>query len=159
MDARTRLLLGRAEIAGRQQQPPPQQAITPTTCCEPCREQNFCREDANCCLECHFSYEEQLAFLYIPEEGRQILREQHAWLIANGFPHEELEAHAQYEMECVRPYCPPEIVAQIEADHVEYKNGHLHSRDARSAPTTPMPMEPLAVSCPLLHQRGPTRRR
>ena len=101
-----------------------------TTCCGQCRDRDFCRDDANCCLECHFHYEEILAFPFIPAEGQQILREQHRWLAANGFPPDVVEVHAQYEMEWFRPFCPPEIIMQLDEDHAEYGEGRLQSRDA-----------------------------
>ncbi len=154
MDARTRLMLGRT--IG---QPAPAYAMAAapapagplTTCCGPCQDLGFCRDDANCCLECHFGYEEQLAFPYLPEEGRRILHDQHRWLMANGFPHEELEAHAEYEMLWFRASgCPPEIIAQIEHDHAEYGEGRLHSREIGVfAPEPPTIIRPSLAPIPV----------
>ena len=100
-------------------------------CCGQCQEKlQSCSTDVACCLECHFAYEEKYAFPYLPPSGRHILRRQHKWLQSMGFPHDAVEEHAQYEMMWFRKYCPPEICDQIEADHVEYGEGGLESREA-----------------------------
>ncbi len=137
MDARTQLLLRRAisqHGSVETVQPTPQTAgpeAPATTCCGPCKDLDFCREDTNCCLECHFAYEEELAFPYLPPHVQAAIRQQHAWLIANNFPHEAVEAHAEFEMRWIRPNCPSEIVAQIDDDHDEYGEGNLFSRETR----------------------------
>ncbi len=68
--------------------------------------------------------------------------------MAHSFPRAEVEAHAEYEMQWFRASnCPPEIIAQVEVDHVEYNEGRLRSRDelASTYPTGPEP-----IACPLL---------
>ncbi len=157
MDARTQMMLAQGYGAPAQGYGAPAQGygapVAPkTTCCGPCKDKNFCRDDANCCLECHFHYEEVLAFPYIPPEAREILRQQHRWLVTNGFPHDVLEAHAEYEMQWFRPFCPPEIVAQIDADHAEYGEGRLHSRDFD--PTVVPAPAPLIYPAPVVGQQS-----
>lgn len=153
MDARTKLMLGRGRPTAARVRVPQTTAAPPspyaeacpvsakhTTCCGPCEDLGFCRDNANCCLECHFGYEEKLAFPYLPEEGRQILREQHAWLAAHGYPPDEVSVHAEYEMEWFRAYNVPQcVIEQIEADHAEHARGRLLSRDVDVANTVGAP--------------------
>lgn len=127
MDARTLLMLRQS---GRTATAPTATAAVPeTTCCTPCEDKGFCREDTNCCLECHFSYEVAKAFPYLPLTVQRELQEQHVWLAANDYPTEELEAHAEYEMQFFRRFCPPDVVAQIDADHREISRGQMPSSD------------------------------
>lgn len=97
-------------------------------CCEPCEDIGTCRTDANCCLECHFSYEEQIALPYLPAHLQRRLQGEHAHLMRNGFPSDAVQAHAEREMAWFRRYCPPEVVALVEHDHDLYEQGKLHTR-------------------------------
>lgn len=99
------------------------------TCCPPCEEKDLCTTTKNCCLECHFTYEEQNAMPHLPPELQQQLIAEHQWLVANNFPPEQMAIHSQQEMEWFRQYVPPAIVAQIDRDHHYYEHGQLPSRD------------------------------
>lgn len=74
----------------------------------------------SCCLGCHFDYEEKHAFPCLPEWARRLLYIEHENLRARGFPWAEVEAHAEREMGLFRLYCPPDVVAFIDADHVHF---------------------------------------
>ena len=102
---------------------------TRPVCCQPCDALGFCQTKANCCLECHFTYEEELAAPYLPLHLRNQLRAQHEYLIAIRLPHDEVQKHAAWEEQVFRMYCPPEVCAQIERDHDLHGQGQLYSRD------------------------------
>lgn len=97
-------------------------------CCEPCEDIGTCRTDANCCLECHFSYEEQIALPYLPAHLQRRLVDEHQRLMRNGLPSDAVKAHSERELAWFRRYCPPEIVALVEHDHDLYEKGELHTR-------------------------------
>lgn len=98
-------------------------------CCEPCHDLEFCSPRSNCCLECHFSYEEELAAPYLPPHLRRQLHAQHQYLIAIGMPDDEVRKHAEWEEPIFRKYCPPEVCEQIESDHRKHGQGKLYKRD------------------------------
>lgn len=99
------------------------------TCCGKCDEKGLCRPSSNCCIECHFSFEEDLALPYLPHHLQQQLIHEHQWIVARGFPRREVLEHAAREMVWFRQYVPEEIVAQIERDHCYYDHGMLPSRE------------------------------
>ena len=109
----------------------------------------MCTSERNCCVECHFSYEEELALPYLPVPLRARLLDEHRRLEAMGFPDDEVAAHARWEEPVFRLYCPPEVCEQIEDDHVAHGHGKLVSREkvaarrienpARGVPDLPPP--------------------
>jgi hypothetical protein len=115
-------------------------------CCEPCEVLRLCRPQRNCCLECHFSYEEQIAFPYLPPDIQRSLSLEHNMLQANGFPTAAVEAHAKREEEIFRRYCPKRVCDMIERDHEAHGHGQLVSREqvaqtltqGSSAPYSPL---------------------
>ena len=101
----------------------------------------FCRTERNCCLECHFSYEEEIAFPHIPVEWQQALRAQHEDLQARGFPPDDVAAHARLEERVFRAFCPAHVCELIERDHEAHGHGQLVSRNAfprRNNPYSPL---------------------
>jgi hypothetical protein len=101
---------------------------TRPSCCEPCKVLGSCRPQRNCCLECHFGYEETLALPHLPPVWQERVRDEHVWLEANGFPAAEVAAHALWEEEVFRRFCPTEICEILERDHLAHGHGHLVSR-------------------------------
>ena len=94
-------------------------------CCQPCADAGSCATDRTCCVQCHFSMEEEQAMPYLPYHLQRQLLHEHRWLIAHGLPKAQVVAHAQREMEWFRRYCPPALVAQIDNDHGFYERGEL----------------------------------
>lgn len=89
----------------------------------------MCTPEANCCIECHATYEEEHCGPYLPPEILEELREYHRRLKAAGFPRRAMQRHAQWELPIFARYVPPEILAQIEVDHFEEFAGTLGSRE------------------------------
>ena len=100
---------------------------TTPACCEPCETLQLCAPERNCCLECHFAYEEVLAMPFLPPHLQQRLRREHAWLEANHFPKQAVAAHAAWEEAVFRQYCPW-VSDIVERDHVAHGDGALVSR-------------------------------
>lgn len=99
-------------------------------CCGTCSTKfQSCRTDVTCCVECHFSLEENFAFPYLPAAVRHRLRREHQRLKAAGMPHDAVMEHSMREEDWFRTYCPPEIYEQICRDHDEYAAGRLPRRD------------------------------
>lgn len=89
----------------------------------------LCTAERNCCLECHFSYEEELVLPYLPPPLRARLLDEHVRLTAMGFPEDAVTAHARWEEVVFRAYEVPEsVINQIEADHEKHGSGALVSR-------------------------------
>jgi hypothetical protein len=84
----------------------------------------------NCCLECHFGYEESLALPYLPQHLQIRLVAEHMALERAGFPDAAVKAHAAWEEEAFRIYCPLAIRRIIERDHEAHGHGALVSRTA-----------------------------
>lgn len=103
---------------------------TRPVCCEPCQVQRFCRPQRNCCLECHFSYEERLALPFLPRHWQVRLVAEHMALERDGFPEADVKAHAAWEEEVFRLYVPASVRQIIERDHVAHGHGSLVSRSA-----------------------------
>lgn len=97
-------------------------------CCEPCQGLGYCRPQRNCCLECHFAFEESYALPHLPPAWQERLRREHAWLEANGFPPEAVAAHAEWEEAAFRAFCPAWLCELFESDHKAHGHGQLHSR-------------------------------
>lgn len=97
-------------------------------CCDPCRGMSLCESDRSCCLECHFGFEEEAAFPYLPMQWQQRLRQEHAWLVANRFPPDQVAAHAAWEDAVFRRHCPAWLCDLFERDHKAHQNGRLISR-------------------------------
>ncbi len=74
----------------------------------------------SCCLHCHFVYEERNALPRLPRWASDLLEREHDDLRVRNFPWPKVEAHAQREMAFFRKYCPPAVVARIEADHQKF---------------------------------------
>ncbi len=70
-----------------------------------------------CCLSCHYAYEERVCGPHLPAWARKWLTDQHDLLHAKGNPPELVKKHAEQEMVLFQRYCPPDVVAQVEADH------------------------------------------
>ena len=100
-----------------------------TPCCKPCGRDGQCAIKRSCCLECHFGYEELHCGPHLPEHIRERIRQEHQDLIAQGLPAEAVHEHAHREMEWFREFGVPEdLLAQLEADHHEYEDGQMRSR-------------------------------
>ena len=98
-------------------------------CCGACKDKmNSCRMDVACCLECHFAFEEDSLFPYLPNAQQHKLRREHRMLRNLGFPPDLVAEHAAREMLPFRRYCPAELVDQVERDHIEFDEGRLHTR-------------------------------
>lgn len=112
----------------------------PRICCEPCDRIGLCSSDRNCCLECHFSLEEELALPWLPPQLQQRIRYEHALLEQLGFPKGEVEAHARWEEYVFRIYEVPEpILQRITGDHHAYDEGQLVSRERAPRVQNPDP--------------------
>ena len=94
-------------------------------CCKPCDDNEMCCEAHSCCVECHCSYEEDVALPHIPEIEADQIRAEHRLLQARGFPRDEVIAHSEREMRIFRKYCPPEVLQQLDQDHSAYEAGIL----------------------------------
>lgn len=70
-----------------------------------------------CCVSCHFDFEEYEVLPYLPAVLRTRILREHNDLRAKGYPPDEVEEHARWEMDFVRKYCPAEITLQVERDH------------------------------------------
>ena len=100
-----------------------------TVCCEPCQKLGVCQPKHNCCLECHFSFEEEVALPHLPPPIQALILQEHREIAAGGFQAEAVERHAAWEEAIFRLYVPPDICALIERDHQAHGHGDLHSRD------------------------------
>jgi len=69
------------------------------------------------CVPCHFDYEEEKLLPFLPPYYQGWLLREHATLKAHGYPAAEVIAHAEREMPIFARYCPPALVAEVEADH------------------------------------------
>jgi len=98
------------------------------SCCGGCQRKSMCATDRACCLECHFAMEERELFPHLPAVAQAALRDEHADLRRRGFPHAQTNEHSRREMRLYRQYCPPELVARVEADHQAHAVGELRSR-------------------------------
>ena len=101
---------------------------TGPVCCEPCQGLGYCRPQRNCCLECHFGYEEAVAMRYLPLPLQDRLWREHRWLERNHFPPEQVAAHARWEEAVFRAHCPAWICELLERDHEAHGHGQLVSR-------------------------------
>lgn len=97
-------------------------------CCDECQSEGSCSTQRTCCVQCHFTFEEEEALPYLPAPLQDRLLQEHAWLLANGLPKDQVVAHAEREMVWFRYYCPPDIVAHIDKDHGFYERGELPVR-------------------------------
>lgn len=88
----------------------------------------MCRTTVNCCLECHMTWEEEMAAPYLPANVLQQLRSEHARLENAGFPPDQVQRHSRWEEAVFQRYCPSEICDQVLVDHAEYEAGQLVSR-------------------------------
>lgn len=98
------------------------------SCCEPCQGLGTCRPERNCCLECHFAFEESEALRFLPFADQIRLRSEHVWLEANGFPPQAVAAHAEWEEAVFRAHCPSWLCDLLERDHQAHGHGRLRSR-------------------------------
>lgn len=103
-------------------------AMTDPVCCEPCELLRYCRDDRNCCIECHFTYEEALALPYLPRDLQQRIVDEHAALERLGFPERLVILHAKWEEKVFRRYCPADVCELIEQDHEAHGRGQLPAR-------------------------------
>lgn len=76
-------------------------------------------DETDCCHGCHFDFEEDEAFRYLPPLVARYLKQEHDWLRREGFPHHATKIHAAREMKYYHRFVPPDIVRQIEADHAK----------------------------------------
>jgi len=95
-------------------------------CCGPCEDAGLCCQETSCCLECHFSLEENVALQYVPAHLGAEVRRQHAELQRQGFPADKVRAHAEWEMKIFERYCPECVLQQLREDHEAYDSGELH---------------------------------
>ncbi len=72
------------------------------------------------CVKCHIAAEEKFAFPYLPVRYRAWLKSEHERLKKLGYPAQAVIDHSEEEMAIFRRFCPPEIVAQIDADHENF---------------------------------------
>ncbi len=76
-----------------------------------------------CCLKCHFRWEEREVLPYLPPDVQDRLLREHAAIERCGFPKSLVDDHGDRELVPMRRYCPPELVAAVEADH-EHLDGN-----------------------------------
>jgi hypothetical protein len=69
------------------------------------------------CVSCHFRDEEALVKPHLPWWVWSWLRWEHAGLRGLGYPPAAMLKHAEREMPIFRKHCPPEVVAQLDAQH------------------------------------------
>lgn len=67
---------------------------------------------------------------FLPPWLRVRLLTEHAALERDGFPEAAVKAHAAWEEEAFRRYCPPVVCTIIERDHLAHGHGALVSRTA-----------------------------
>ena len=108
--------------------------MIPRVCCDPCEDKGLCSKGRNCCLECHFSFEEELALPFLPLYLQARLKWEHEQLEALGFPPDKVMAHGMWEEYVFSLYCPPEICQRIKEDHAAFDNGTLISRQDTRRP-------------------------
>lgn len=96
-----------------------------------CSGQDVCAIDRNCCLECHFAWEERIVAPYLPLHFRARLLQEHEWLRENGFPQPQIGIHAAWEDAAFVAYLPAEVYALLRADHAAHERGALRSRAGR----------------------------
>lgn len=90
-------------------------------------------QHVTCCLECHFVFEEEQAFQYLPTEIQKKLQAEHDELRDRKFPERELLEHSIREMVYFKHYISPDendstldritkngILDRIEVDHLGY---------------------------------------
>ena len=95
-------------------------------CCDPCEVRELCDAHRNCCLSCHFSYEEELVLPFLPVPLRARLVEEHRRIAAMGYPEDAMKAHARWEEQVFVAYEVPEAVRkQISDDHEAHTAGQL----------------------------------
>lgn len=107
-------------------------------CCGPCDIQSMCCEEHSCCIDCHCTFEEQVALPYLPREIAQRIVSEHQRMQAQGWPSEQLIAHSKWEDQWFRRYCPPEVIAQIDHDHRAYERGLLAPQPQMAMGATPV---------------------
>lgn len=79
----------------------------------------------SCCIRCHFDFEEDEIFPYLPEAARRRLKRTHDKLRRRKYPHAEVEQHAADEMVVFRRYVPPHLLERVEHDHALFDQGVL----------------------------------
>jgi hypothetical protein len=74
-------------------------------------------ETETLCVRCHFEMEEAIVLPYLKWWERWQLLWAHARLCERDYPPREMLAHAEWEMPMFRRRCPPDVVAELEAQH------------------------------------------
>lgn len=82
------------------------------------------RGETSCCVGCHFDFEHKYALPCLPAWAREMLQREHDDLRIQKFPWLKVALHAAKEMGLFRIYCPPDVVARIEADHRKFDAKH-----------------------------------
>lgn len=72
-----------------------------------------------CCLPCHFHFEEEEAFKYIPEADKKWIKEEHKAMGSHPSPEVVLD-HSKRERVVFEAYCPKDVLSRIDADHLHY---------------------------------------
>jgi len=106
-------------------------------CCGPCEDEGLCCQETSCCLECHFSLEENVALKYVPEHLAAQVRKQHADLQREGFPPEKVEAYDSGEL-----HLQPKPEAKPRAIAVGAVNPQANAVGATPQPTRTVAMYP-----------------
>ena len=85
-------------------------------------------EEADCCVACHLSWEEQHALPYLPPHHRAWIRQEHAFMRDRKkktglWPTEMLIEHAEVEDELFGLYMPEAVFARMHKEHqvLDYK--------------------------------------
>lgn len=74
------------------------------------------RQPSDCCVECHFEWEEEHAFPFLPPGARRLIEAEHRRLLRTK-DCEETIRHSQREVAIFRRYVPAPILSRILDDH------------------------------------------
>jgi hypothetical protein len=80
-----------------------------------------------CCAFCHFKWEEDTVFAYLPETLRRELLAEHAAIKRCGFPPALVKSHGERELVYMRMFCPPEISNMVSSDHEQLDKHQIRS--------------------------------
>ena len=79
-------------------------------------------EEAECCVACHLSWEEQYVLPYLPSEHRRWILKEHAFFrghkkATGEWPRKLLVEHAEVEDELFGRYLPTPLLDRMEYEH------------------------------------------